>query len=499
MFASWQVLCVATIVVVIVLKRWKVYLLSWQLPGPTAYLPIIGNGLTIMCDPKDMLTQILKMTDSYSSPLRIWIGPKLVVFVKDPDQLQTIMQSSKFTEKSFVYRFLKPFLGKGLFTSKGLKHKAERKLLQHLFGPKFLEGYSKLFQKHAKNLVQVMENNVGKGTFDVLHILHNCSFEATLDIIVEHKNDHTIDYTVYPELVRRFYYIFTQRIIHFWMHWDLIYKLTGYFKEEQEMRDVVLKFSEYFKNQRMNDIFERVNSQKKISGVLETREIPSVVEMMIQILEANPECFTEKEFVNHVITFIATSQDTQSSTIAFTLMMLGIHKSIQDNVLEELKNILGDNKELHLEDINKLQYLEMCIKESLRLFPLGPFLPRDVMQSFNLGKWTIPTGCAVVLGVYNVHRDPKHWEKPGEFYPEHFTREAVARRHAFAFLPFSNGPRRCIAQQYSYVNMKIIIANLLLNYEVECPFTMKNLKLTTDVSIRPVNGYMINISKRVNL
>ncbi|XP_066138543.1 cytochrome P450 4c3-like isoform X2 [Euwallacea fornicatus] len=409
------------------------------------------------------------------------------------------MQSSKFTEKSFVYRFLEPFLGKGLFTSKGLKHKTERKLLQHMFGPKFLEGYSKLFQKHAQNLLQVMENNVGKEAFDVLHILHECAFKATMDIIVEHKNDDTIDYTVYPKLVRRFYHIFSQRILNFWMHWDLTYKLSRYFKEEQEMRDVVSKFSEVCKNRKLGETSERANSQTKLSEMPEKRETPSVVEMMFQMVEANPESLTEEEFIDHVVTFVATSQDTQSSAIAFTLMMMGIHKAIQNNVLEELYNVLGDSKELRLENINKLQYLEMCIKESLRLFPLGPFLPRDVVQSFNLGKWTIPVGCAVILGVYNVHRDPKHWEKPEEFYPEHFTQEAVAKRHPYAFLPFSNGPRRCIAQQYSYVNMKIVLANLLLNYEIECPFTMKNLKLTTDVSIRPIDGYMVNISKRVNL
>lgn len=65
---------------------------------------------------------------------------------------------------------------------------------------------------------------------------------------------------------------------------------------------------------------------------------------------------------------------------------------------------------------------------------------------FSLGKWMLPAGCTVILGVYQVHRNSKLWEKPDEFYPEHFLPEAVANRHPYAYLPFSGGPRRCVGK-----------------------------------------------------
>lgn len=55
----------------------------------------------------------------------------------------------------------------------------------------------------------------------------------------------------------------------------------------------------------------------------------------------------------------------------------------------------------------------------------------------------IPAGCSVVVCIHNIHRDEKHWEKPNEFYPEHFLQEAVTNRHPYAFMAFSAGPRGC--------------------------------------------------------
>lgn len=132
------------------------------------------------------------------------------------------MQSSKMSTKSFIYRFLEPFMGKGLFTSSGelfyfslleytlllynlsqfhfifsfprnvmeacfsfsivlgFQHKSQRKLLQPLFGPKVLEGYSHIFQKHATKFVQLLNSYVDKEAFDVLILLHDSAFETTM-------------------------------------------------------------------------------------------------------------------------------------------------------------------------------------------------------------------------------------------------------------------------------------------------------------------------------
>lgn len=62
-------------------------------------------------------------------------------------------------------------------------------------------------------------------------------------------------------------------------------------------------------------------------------------------------------------------------------------------------------------------------------------------------KWTIPPGCTIAVSIFCAHRDPNYWEKPEEYYPEHFSSEAVLNRHPYAYVPFSAGPRRCIGKE----------------------------------------------------
>ncbi|KAJ8921981.1 hypothetical protein NQ315_008618 [Exocentrus adspersus] len=455
----------AVIFLCVLWKRRKLYALSFQLPGAVAF-PLVGNGISFMCRSEELLNAILKLTFPYPSPARLWLGPQLMVFVSDPDQLQVLMQSSKLATKSFLYSFLEPFMGKGVFTSQGNKHKFQKKLLQPLFGPKVLEGYSRLFQKHAT----------------------------------------------------RFYHIFAQRVTTFWLYPNWVYKLTSYYKEQQEMAKTAANLTEevptYFiksfttnllssgyicvKQARIPAILQKLDG--KNNKVTDPR-IPSMLEAMVEMAVNNPGCLNETDIKDHMLTFVSTastvrSQDTQSSVIAFTLMMLGKHPHVQNKVVEELVEVSGGKKSVDFNDLRRLNYMEMCLKEAMRLFPLAPFMPRDVLEDVQFGKWTLPAGCSVLFGVYHVHRNPELWERPEEFYPEHFTPEAASKRHPFAFLPFSAGPRRCIAQQYSYTNMKILLSTILLNYVVECEGSFKDMRIIMDVSIRSRDGYMIKIKNR---
>lgn len=70
------------------------------------------------------------------------------------------------------------------------------------------------------------------------------------------------------------------------------------------------------------------------------------------------------------------------------------------------------------------------------------YVTRSKLRS--LAGYTIPKGTSIAVAVHNIHRDPAHWEKPDQFFPEHFTPSAVRKRHAYAYLPFSAGVRSCL-------------------------------------------------------
>lgn len=54
----------------------------------------------------------------------------------------------------------------------------------------------------------------------------------------------------------------------------------------------------------------------------------------------------------------------------------------------------------------------------------------------------------IVIPLYGIHLDPTYYEKPDEFYPEHFTEEAKSKRPHYTYLPFGEGPRACIGKKF---------------------------------------------------
>lgn len=68
--------------------------------------------------------------------------------------------------------------------------------------------------------------------------------------------------------------------------------------------------------------------------------------------------------------------------------------------------------------IKQMEYLDMVVNESLRLYPPGSRLERICKKTVELNGVTIPKGMVVMIPAYVLHRDPEYWPEPEEFRPE---------------------------------------------------------------------------------
>lgn len=88
-----------------------------------------------------------------------------------------------------------------------------------------------------------------------------------------------------------------------------------------------------------------------------------------------------------------------------------------------------------------------CIKESLRLYPPVPAISRCTSEDIKTKFGVIPEGAAMIIHIYDLHRNPKFWPNPDVFDPSRHLPENCIGRHPFAYIPFSAGPRNCIGKQ----------------------------------------------------
>lgn len=121
-----------------------------------------------------------------------------------------------------------------------------------------------------------------------------------------------------------------------------------------------------------------------------------------------------------------------------------MHPDIQDKVYQEISSIVSGD-EISAQDVKKMVYLEMVIKETLRLFPIVPIVARYLTQNLVLYDGTmVPAGVSVISAPIAVHYDTKYWKNPAEFNPDRFRLEEKYKRHTYSFIPFSGGLRNCL-------------------------------------------------------
>jgi cytochrome P450 len=121
--------------------------------------------------------------------------------------------------------------------------------------------------------------------------------------------------------------------------------------------------------------------------------------------------------------------------------MIAMHNDVQEKLFVEVQNVINELGEtIGEEHLHKLIYLEMVIKETMRLFPVLPIHARLASEDIELEKYTIPAGANIVISVFNAHRNKNNWgDDADKFRPERFLPENYEKIHSYAFLPFSRG------------------------------------------------------------
>lgn len=112
--------------------------------------------------------------------------------------------------------------------------------------------------------------------------------------------------------------------------------------------------------------------------------------------------------------------------------------------------------------MNDLKYLDLVVKESLRMFPPVPYISRSTIKEVELSGCNIPVDTNITVGIYNMHHNPKYFPEPEKFIPERFEAErGVEKQHPYAYVPFSAGSRNCIGQKFAQYEIKSTISKVV--------------------------------------
>ncbi|XP_052890475.1 probable cytochrome P450 313b1 [Anopheles moucheti] len=486
------------------LKNWKHYKLSSDLTGPRDY-PLIGSAhLFLGKSNEEQFRCILDITKTYQSPCRVWLGPKLFVFIDNADDLQTVLNSPHCLEKADVYRFFQ--CETGLFSAPASIWRVHRKHLSPCFNAKILASFVSVFNAKSAILVDHLALRMNeKKLFNVYEYISKCTLDmvcaTTLGTNMNLQNEKGDEYI---GAIERASELLNHRLYKVWLHPEWVYRLTSYYKIQQECYATAYKMSRAvlaLKGDELEEIKDRTgikNSAPEVKQTTDDYRKPQIYIDQLFRLAKETGVFDERAIRDEIDTIILGGNETSALTLSHVVLMLAIHQDVQQRVYDEIVSTLGATVgEVENDQLSRLTYMEMVLKETMRLFPVGPIIARQCTEDTKISKTTIPSGVTVVLGIFNVQRSETHWGSTANtFDPDNFLPERNAHRHPYCFLPFSAGPRNCIGYKYGLMSMKVMLCHLLTAYRFSTNLTMEQLILKLDITLKIANKHLVSIVRR---
>ena len=171
--------------------------------------------------------------------------------------------------------------------------------------------------------------------------------------------------------------------------------------------------------------------------------------------------------VDHMNFLMMAAHDTITSSLTSMVWLLAKNPEWQERLREEMIAVSPPGEGLGHNALNDLPLTDMAFKESLRLIPPVPSIPRRALKDFSFGGYDIPAGTSVGVNPAYTHFMPEYWPEPEKFDPLRFTPEAVRARHKYAWVPFGGGAHMCLGLHFAYMQIKLLTAHLLTRYSIE--------------------------------
>lgn len=176
------------------------------------------------------------------------------------------------------------------------------------------------------------------------------------------------------------------------------------------------------------------------------------------------------------------SMDTSSTAIEWAFAELLKHPDVMKKAQQELERIVGLERMVEESDLPNLEYLDMVLKESLRLHPVAPLLiPHESLEACTVNGYHIPRKSRIIVNTWAIGRDPKVWDDAEKFVPERFIGSNIDYKgRDFQFLPFGEGRRGCPGMHLGLTVIRLVLAQLVHCFDWELPNGRLHTELDMD-------------------
>uniref|UniRef100_M1BEA6 Cytochrome P450 hydroxylase n=2 Tax=Solanum tuberosum TaxID=4113 RepID=M1BEA6_SOLTU len=250
--------------------------------------------------------------------------------------------------------------------------------------------------------------------------------------------------------------------------WKLLHKMSGvkskllkmHKKVDEALENIV---NEHIKNRSLGC---KGNGEKLVGG-------EDLVDVLLRVKENGELQFPiTSDHIKAIISdMFAAGTETSAATIIWALSEMMRRPNIMAKAQNEVRQVFKGNTTINEDDLDKLIYLKLVIKETLRLHPPSTLLPRECRKQTYINGYTIPPKTRVLINTWALGRDSESWDDTESFIPERFENSHVDYMgNYFEFIPFGSGRRICPGMQFGLTNVKHPLAQLLYHFDWVLPY-----------------------------
>ncbi|KAK9131360.1 hypothetical protein Sjap_011847 [Stephania japonica] len=203
------------------------------------------------------------------------------------------------------------------------------------------------------------------------------------------------------------------------------------------------------------------------------------------------ECLTIEEVIEECKLFHFAGQETTSSLLTWTMIVLAMHPNWQEEARREVHQFCRKNPP-SFDAISHFKIVTMILYEVLRLYPPVVEFYRHSCKTIKVGNVSLPPGVDLTLPILLLHHDRDLWgEDVEEFKPERFA-EGISKapKEQLAFFPFGWGPKICVGQNFAMIEAKMALAMILQNFSFELSPSYTHAPYTV-ITLQPQHGAQI--------
>jgi len=427
-------------------------------PGPEELIPIDVNPETLAA--LQSLQRDFGNMVSVESP-----NGRHSLFVNDPDEVRRILvRRHTLYDKGRGFERVKMLLGNGIIVSDGEVWRRARTMIQPAFSKKNVH-------KLIEQMIVCCENRADHwgsvadagGTLNITREMSEFALELILRSIFGRDYDTVI--------VRDGENPFA-------------------FLSQDSVRDlsVVMKV----RNLRIF-LQEVINARRQSleSSSEQSRDF-DLLSMYICATDKAGDHFTDRELIDELVTLIVAGYETSAGTLNWAWYLIAGHPDVESRLLQEARACIPNRDSISIESINEMSYAQQLLEETLRLYPPVWLYTRKSLQQDSLTDFDVPIDTDLILSPYILHRTEEFWPDPDRFDPARFGPAGPYKKGDRPYFPFSLGPRRCLGEYFSFLEMKIHLGMLVQRFHMGLESDAFpgldlgiNLRSANDIALRP--------------